>query len=391
MFAVPMYIVNGLKTYFLAARPGFLPVNHKKPTRCFAAAEGKEAYSINTEYFFYNTSKLREFRVRQIASQMREKLEKMQKNNDVLTRKLKRIFPSNNDTESRIESDPIMTMHAIAALGPTTAFSQTELQSAVDKRCDQLLYIRSAARAAMYIERYPKERVTTDNEKELMDKYYKKMCWSGDFSKFAKNVSGLRTDRSAKRAATFIDPVLKFKNLKDPNTCQGIQIEINERITNQTWPGVEDAVFPGAFGRGVISTTAFLAGDIIMDYHGTVVHNETYDSYIRKITPEGTEAPSEFVLEIPHRRAVIDATSEICPDHPTMRCLGRLSNHGAKRAKRKNFCNMKLADIELDNLPKNPDGKFRRVILFVARRNIAALEQLRWDYDDKNAQQLFTE
>lgn len=310
----------------------------------------------------------------------------MQQTNDTLKRKIKRLFPSDNSADAVIERDPVMTQAAIAALG-TTDFKEAEIKDAVGKRGEQLLYTRSAARAAVYVERFPKTRQTTDDEQELLLQFYtQKMEWSGDFSKFARNVRDMRTARCGRLSATFIDPVMKYKHCKEDS----FQIEVNERIMNQSWPGVEDAVFPGKFGRGVMSTIPFVAGDVIMDYHGTLVRNVPYETYIKQLRPDGRLPIPEFILVIPHRRSLIDATDEICWQHPTKRCLGRLSNHGAKKTKRKNFCNMKIVDVEFNHLPK-VDGKFKRAVLFVARRNIPALEQLRWDYEDKTAQQLLSE
>ena len=117
-----------------------------------------------------------------------------------------------------------------------------------------------------------------------------------------------------------------------------------------------------------------------MDYHGVAVTDKTYQDLIRN-----RSVPTEFVLEIgaPVKR-FIDASSEVCVEHLTNRCLGRLANHSTLNSKKNLDANMKIIEVVLNafDLPK-------RLAVFKARRNIEPFEQLRYDYGDKVARYMF--
>ncbi|XP_063728660.1 histone-lysine N-methyltransferase set-1-like [Symsagittifera roscoffensis] len=132
--------------------------------------------------------------------------------------------------------------------------------------------------------------------------------------------------------------------------------------------------------RCVVSTQAFQKDDIIMDYHGVAVTDKTYQDLIRN-----RSVPTEFVLEIgaPVKR-FIDASSEVCVEHPTNRCLGRLANHSTLNSKKNLDANMKIIEVVL-----NAFDPPKRLAVFKARRNIEPFEQLRYDYGDKVARYMF--
>ena len=390
---LPLWFVKACKVYYVCVRPKFIPPYQPatKPIRSFTedVATGCPAYTVSTDYFFYNTSKLRKFKVSTLITAVATKLRKtLNQSNDLLTRKINMIFPADEtDYDAKIENDTTMMKTAMEELD-VHEYNKDELRAAIDKRNSQLQYVRSGARAAVYIGKYPSWRTSTDGEMHLMDKYYKSKGWTGDFTKFLNNVRQMRQAKSARNATRFIDPMLKLKDTKGEN-ADDTQMEISHRIAQQTWQGIEDAFFPG-FGRGVMATMPFTAGDIIVDYHGTI-SNLPYETYITQLLSEGIFPIPEFILVIPHTRKLIDATSEKCPYHGNNRCLGRLSNHANMKSKNKSICNMKPVYVVLDSLPKDSHGKFQKVVLFVARRNIQPLEQLRWDYEDKTAQTLLTE
>ena len=117
-----------------------------------------------------------------------------------------------------------------------------------------------------------------------------------------------------------------------------------------------------------------------MDYHGVAVTDKTYQDLIRN-----RSVPTEFVLEIgaPVKR-FIDASSEVCVEHPTNRCLGRLANHSTLNSKKNLDANMKIIEVVLKAF--DPP---KRLAVFKARRNIEPFEQLRYDYGDKVARNMF--
>ena len=99
------------------------------------------------------------------------------------------------------------------------------------------------------------------------------------------------------------------------------QILLSQRCETQLWPGICLAKM-SKFGRCVIATQKFSKDDILMDYHGEVYLNMSLSQVLGK---EGVE--QEFVLEVKSgaSRRIIDASKEICPLHPNIRCPGRLA------------------------------------------------------------------
>ena len=128
----------------------------------------------------------------------------------------------------------------------------------------------------------------------------------------------------------------------------------------------------------MIATQKFSKDDILMDYHGEVYLNMSLSQVLEK---EGVE--QEFVLEVKSgaSRRIIDASKEISPLHPNIRCPGRLANHSHLKS---NGANMKPTVIELFQ-----NGK--KIVVFRATRDILPFEQLRFDYNDPIANQLFHE
>ena len=93
------------------------------------------------------------------------------------------------------------------------------------------------------------------------------------------------------------------------------QINLKDRIDNQKWEWICDAHFT-KFGRGIVSLGKLEKDTIIVDYHGKVITGQKFEEYVQQ--PDVT---SEFVMEVagPPKR-LIDASSEICVDHPTNLC-----------------------------------------------------------------------
>ena len=92
------------------------------------------------------------------------------------------------------------------------------------------------------------------------------------------------------------------------------------------------------------------------------------------------------VAGLPKR--IIHASSEICVDHPQNLYMGCLANHATQRRNDADNreANMKSTSILLDRTEPP-----MRVAVMKARRQIEPFEQLRFDYGDRTAQELFTE
>ena len=70
------------------------------------------------------------------------------------------------------------------------------------------------------------------------------------------------------------------------------------------------------FGRGIVSLGKLEKDAILVDYHGKVITGQKFEEYVQQ--PGNI---SEFVMEVagPPKR-IVDASSEICTDHPTNLC-----------------------------------------------------------------------
>jgi hypothetical protein len=115
------------------------------------------------------------------------------------------------------------------------------------------------------------------------------------------------------------------------------------------------------------------------------------DEYLR----ENPDVDGTYCVEVKgQNRRIIDASNEVCNLHGQKRCLGRLANHagmvtrsGSRR--RVSECNMKLVDLQFNRqfVPSAPTS----VAMFIAIRNIKPLEDLRFDYADPAAQEMFSQ
>ena len=125
-------------------------------------------------------------------------------------------------------------------------------------------------------------------------------------------------------------------------------------------------------GRGVITTAKIDKGEILSDYHGEEIKGMRLNEFL--------DLPSnqtEYLFQLGQKH-LIDASSEVCKEHPNNRCLARLFNH--KSAKKANVKPV------LINIAPNKD-----VLVFVAKTEIAPFEELRFDYDNEEARRLFDE
>lgn len=171
---------------------------------------------------------------------------------------------------------------------------------------------------------------------------------------------------------------IRFKPYDPHGFHEDLQIELLHRCKTQEWVGICDVILKG-FDRSVVSLQKIKKDDVIIDYHGLVItpHVPIAD-YCKK---DGVKW--EYCMEVMNApKYIIDATSDNCIAHPGHRCMGRLCNHADQRKGLQ--ANMTMTDITLKALPDQP-----RIVAFRARHPIEPFQQLRFDYHDKVARELF--
>lgn len=135
----------------------------------------------------------------------------------------------------------------------------------------------------------------------------------------------------------------------------------------------------GERGRGVVATTFFEKGEILLNYHGRkITPNEGREMLM---TLDANDRRSDYVFFGPWGLCV-DGSAERCPCHPNVRTMGRLLNWANKGTPE---CNIRARYFASER--RNEQAL--EAILFVASRNISPLEELRFDYGDKDCKDIF--
>ena len=129
-----------------------------------------------------------------------------------------------------------------------------------------------------------------------------------------------------------------------------------------------------------MSTQQFQKDDIIVDYHGKYPTTTRVEEYLAE---DGVSSEYVLVVAGPPKR-IIDATNEVCEEHTSNRCLGRLANHVTQKT---NNVEANMMSTEVTIYANEPPI---RVAVFKARRVIQPFEHLRYDYGDKIAQEMLT-
>ncbi|KAJ4921914.1 hypothetical protein JOQ06_022178 [Pogonophryne albipinna] len=140
---------------------------------------------------------------------------------------------------------------------------------------------------------------------------------------------------------------------RDPPTCSRSLIR---SISEQSWRGLAVRDFGGEKGKGVVATCPMDKGDVVCDYHGTLISQA-----------EGRRR-EDSIYRFYFQELCIDASSR-CDCHPEVDTYGRFLNHSRKRP------NLKPKRFDLTF----PDGP-RPVLVFFAMQNIKVGEELLWDY-----------
>ncbi|KAJ4921925.1 hypothetical protein JOQ06_022189 [Pogonophryne albipinna] len=140
---------------------------------------------------------------------------------------------------------------------------------------------------------------------------------------------------------------------RDPPTCSRRLIR---SISEQSWRGLAVRDFGGEKGKGVVATCPMDKGDVVCDYHGTLISQA--EGRLRE----------DSIYRFFFQEFCIDALSR-CDCHPEVDTYGRFLNHSRKRP------NLKAKRFDLTF----PDGP-RPVLVFLAMHNIKVGEELLWDY-----------
>jgi hypothetical protein len=201
-----------------------------------------------------------------------------------------------------------------------------------------------------------------------------------DFKKVVAHIMTLSTPNAIRRSNPLASSSgLNWKGPEKELFSVKSQMILIGRCQTQNWPGICAALF-GSFGRGVVTTQRFQKNDLIMDYHGKIVENIKYAEYEKEVGPDAMN----YVMDVMQgtNKRLIDASEEICPDHPTNFCLPRLANHVTQKDQN-NLANLKPVEVVLHDKT--------HVVVLRARFDIEPFVQLRYDYGDENARNAFTE
>lgn len=272
----------------------------------------------------------------------------------------------------------------------TGAYFKEEIEDAIKKRLNTLRHIRCCVIAEEYAAEYPTFQPQENNMlKNFAEARGIKLK---DQAKVLQTVRIYRDQKDAvlnigksstRRSRKEFNDRLEIKHYRKPE----FQMCLKSKCYSQDWPGVCDVTLP-TFGRAVIATQKFSAGDVLLDYHGRIVeHYRSVEEYCQE-DPD-VRSPNYIVEIRQSKRRLIDATQDPCFCHISMRCLGRLVNHASEKTKAgrsRLTCNLRLKEIVCDKIA--PDATSRqhlRYVVLVAKRDIEPLEQLLFDYGDEVA------
>lgn len=376
---LPIWFVEVLEVYFSAIRATFIKGG--------VALQKKRigSFFVETEQFFINTCGTASFRPSVIHSQFMKnmKLYAAKPADDLLQRKVNMMLPLDHSPYADFQSDTTYTRGVYDSTGAAgNGHSWEEVFQVVRKRVDQLRYIRAIARAELYISQVPaSQKYEAVAIKEFAEKHWGEK--RGDIQRLVKAVNQLRKDSantaSSKRRS--FNPHLSSSSQNEKDFQERLFITIEQ----QSWPGLCDVDMGPQIGRAVIATSTFSQGDVVVDYHGDVIFNTSLNQYLH----ENPVRRPEYILEVRNSpRRLIDASFENCPNHPNRRCYGRLLNHKEEKTygKINKDCNLKLMDISLSKIVNFAS---KRVIVLVAKRKIEIGEELRFDYGDDVAREMF--
>ncbi len=185
------------------------------------------------------------------------------------------------------------------------------------------------------------------------------------------------TARCRRRLSTARTPPLTLSLVRSSGK---VREEANIRCQTQEWDGLEVKESWGNKGRAVFAMKDFNAGDILCDYHAPMISQAEAEGIQTTTDPNDRRSESLSTAKVDRGWAYWDGSAEKCACHPETRIIGRLFNFGKKGT---NQCN---ASPTLCVFGKK---KADTVILLVASRDISPLEEVCFDYGDKDCLSLF--
>lgn len=260
----------------------------------------------------------------------------------------------------------------------------------VGKAQDSQRYRRQTLRAVAFI-RHLDEKRTPSNQprdhkilKAQLEAFYNKNSWktNEDLAKVYKHVIDMTSTDAGLRRRKYITKTtgLKFLCSLGEKYTNEVVFKLFDRCSTQQWPGIVSVKF-STMGRGVVSTQHISKDDIVADYCGVEISGKTGEEYFKET------GRKEYVFTI-SRKKHIDATDDHCEMHEGFQCLGRLLNHKTMVGDPARTVNITPRVISFN--ASSPFGE-KEKLFFVASRDIEPFEQLRYDYGDVTARDLFTE
>ncbi|XP_014679100.1 PREDICTED: N-lysine methyltransferase SETD8-A-like [Priapulus caudatus] len=143
------------------------------------------------------------------------------------------------------------------------------------------------------------------------------------------------------------------------------RLQLQSLIKKQRWPGL--SAFTSEKGRGVTATRPFRHGEVVCDYHGTLLTHE--EGIKRHANIAEGESGYMFFFRMPNtgERYCINAQDVPCPCHTDKpSTIGRLLNHSRKT---KNV-----------NIKPHCEVLDQPTVVFRALRDIGPGEELLFDY-----------
>ncbi len=134
----------------------------------------------------------------------------------------------------------------------------------------------------------------------------------------------------------------------------------------------------GDRGRGVVAIRKFAKNKIVVEYHAKFVSRADSVTILSAETEDDRRSDYDFCLP---GGIFLDGSAETCECHPQTHLMGRLLNFAWKESAE---CNARPDYFEV-----RAYCKLVRTVVFVAKRDIEVLKEIRFYYGDKSCLEIF--